>query len=61
MKSKIEFEKNILDIIMKIHMEFPELSKYISEMPENNSSLKSIHIDKLSFENYWNSLDKLLS
>jgi hypothetical protein len=39
MKTKIELEKNILDIIMKIHIEFPELSKYISEMPDNNLSI----------------------
>lgn len=46
---------------MKIHKEFPELSKYISEMPENNSSINTIHLDKLSFQNYWHSLDKLIS
>jgi hypothetical protein len=34
---KIEFEKNILDIIMKIHMEFPELSKYISMQTAGNA------------------------
>ena len=61
MKPKIELEKNILDIIMKIHREFPELSKYISEMPDNNSSISTNHIDKLSLKKYWNSLDIVLS
>jgi hypothetical protein len=61
MKTKIELEENILDIIMKIHKDFPELSKYISEMPENNSSINSISIDKFSFQKYWNSLDSILS
>jgi hypothetical protein len=61
MKTKIELEKNILDIIMKIHIEFPELSKYISEMPDNNLSINTNQIDKLSFEKYWNSLYIVLS
>ncbi|MFY7860908.1 MAG: hypothetical protein ACOVP5_01680 [Chitinophagales bacterium] len=61
MKTKIEIEQNILEIIMKIHGEFPELSKYISEMPDNNSISNANHIDKRSFEKYWSSLDNILS
>jgi hypothetical protein len=34
MKTKAELEKNIANITTKIHQEFPELSKYITEMPE---------------------------
>ncbi|HLO56809.1 MAG TPA: hypothetical protein VK169_21110 [Saprospiraceae bacterium] len=33
MKTKAELEKDIIDITIKMQREFPELSKYIAEMP----------------------------
>ncbi|MFT6960103.1 MAG: hypothetical protein ACJA17_001204, partial [Polaribacter sp.] len=33
MKTKIELEQDIISITSKIHKEFPELVKYITEIP----------------------------
>ncbi len=58
MKTAAELEKKILNITMKIDKEFPELSKYINEMP-----VKEFERDKdanmKSLEEYYNSLKEL--
>ena len=46
---------------MKIHREFPELSKYISEMPEKNFVNDAPHISTNQFKTYHNSLEELLN
>ena len=38
MKTKIELEQDIISITSKIHKEFPELVKYITEIPINISA-----------------------
>lgn len=45
MKTKEGLEKDIIEISMKIHREFPELSKYISEMPVKNIDEKNFEED----------------
>lgn len=42
MKTKKELESNIITITSKIRGKFPELSKFIFEMPENNSENEDV-------------------
>ncbi len=60
MNTKAELEQNIIQITMKIDKEFPELSKYLKEIP-----FKATHKDKevISIENlkeYYDSLMEML-
>ncbi|AUC84634.1 hypothetical protein CW731_04670 [Polaribacter sp. ALD11] len=59
MKTKIELEQNIISITAKIHNEFPELSKYIIEIPMNDS--KEDEVDIKNLEDYYNSLKEIVS
>jgi len=59
MKTKIELEQNIISITAKIHKEFPELSKHITEIPVNHSEEDEINIKNL--EAYYNSLNEIVS
>jgi hypothetical protein len=54
MKTKIELEQDIILITTIINREFPELSKYIIEMPENNVEEEKINTKNL--EEYYQSL-----
>ena len=58
MKTKIALEQKIMNITAAIHKEYPELSKYISEMPANNAEEEEINIKTL--ENYYHSLEELV-
>jgi len=60
MKTKTELEQDIIIITTKIHTEFPELSKYISEMPENVSEIGAAGIGTKNLKEYYNSLEELL-
>ena len=53
-----ELQQKIIDITTKIHEEFPELAKYISEMPENNSEDEKIKSE--NFGKYYQSLKNLV-
>ncbi len=59
LKTKPELLQHIISITSKIHNEFPELSKYINEMPENNSVGDEIDIRNL--EEYLHSLEDLVN
>ena len=59
MKTKIELEHSILDITDKIHKEFPELIKYITEIPINTSTEAEGNIKNL--EDYYSSLEEILT
>lgn len=61
MKTKAELEQFILNITMKIHSEFPELSKYISEMPEGDSGTTSSENTIKNLKTYYISLVELVS
>jgi hypothetical protein len=60
MKKIIKLEQDILNITMKIRNEFPELSKYIKEMPINVAENKKDAINIKSLQTYYNSLAGLL-
>lgn len=59
MKTKIQLEQSIIEITTTIKQEYPELSKFIIEMPENNSESEEVTIKSL--EEYYNSLEDLLN
>lgn len=54
MKTQLEWVQDIIKISNKIHKEFPELTKFITEMPVNNSGKQEISIENL--EGYYYSL-----
>ena len=58
MKTKIELEQGIIKFTTKIQTEFPELSKYIIEIPNNNSENEGVNIKSL--EDYYYSLKNIL-
>ena len=60
MENKSTLEKDILNITMKINMEFPELSKYIAEIPDINTGTNSNLMDVKSFKQYYFSLKNIL-
>tara|TARA_R110002167_G_C12585908_1_gene643808 strand:+ start:563 stop:814 length:252 start_codon:yes stop_codon:yes gene_type:complete len=60
MKTKAELEQDIINITTKINTEFPELSKYISEIPENVSEINTDGIGAKNLKEYYNSLEELL-
>ena len=60
MKTAAEWEEDIANITLKIHKEFPELSKYIVEMPDSFSG-KDDEIATKNFKEYYNSLEALIA
>jgi uncharacterized protein YdaU (DUF1376 family) len=60
MKAIANLEKDILNITMKIYYEFPELTKYITEMPAKVSEKNNIGIYAKNLDQYFNSLTKIL-
>jgi hypothetical protein len=58
MKTKIQLEQSIIKITTTIKQEYPELSEFIIEMPENNADSEEVTIKSL--EEYYNSLEDLL-
>lgn len=61
MKKVAKLEQDILNITMKINNEFPELSKYIKEMPINVAENKKDAINIKSLQGYYDSLVGLLA
>jgi hypothetical protein len=59
MKTNLEWNKDIRAITLKIRKEYPELTKYIEEMPSNNSEF--VEINGKSLEDYYNSLEEIVS
>lgn len=59
MKTKIELERSIISITSKIHKEFPELVKYITEIPITISAEADGDIKNL--EDYYSSLEEIIS
>ena len=57
-KNNNELVKNIEDVMNRINDEFPELSKYILEMPVNDSNGHEVNLKNL--EDYYVSLVKVI-
>jgi hypothetical protein len=60
METKKEFNSSILKTTMTIAEKFPELSKYIEEMPIDAGTNNTSEITIKDLKNYDNSLNALL-
>lgn len=56
MKTEKELNTAILDITMKIKEQFPELSKYITEMPVTIPNMENPEINRKALQDYYSSL-----
>lgn len=56
MKTEKQLNAEILEMTMKIHDRFPELSKYIAEMPITIPNVSSPEINIKSLQEYYESL-----
>jgi hypothetical protein len=59
MQTKTELELRIIRITGRIHKEFPELVKYITEIPINVSTEVEGNIKNL--EDYYSSLEEIIN
>ena len=60
MKNVIELNKAILDITMKIQNEFPELIKYLSELPVTIPDVSNPEINIKILTEYYESLSSII-
>lgn len=60
MKTVAEWDQDILNITFKIHQDFPELSKYIKEMPVKFSEEEKTDVNLRNLMDYYNSLVELV-
>ena len=61
MKTEKQLDQQILNITMMIQTNFPELSKYIPEMPVKISYATSAKINIKNLQDYYNSLKELVN
>lgn len=61
MKSKQTLNQSIIDITNRIYLEFPELTKYIKEIPSIRSELDDEKISNQNLLDYFNSLNDLMA
>jgi len=61
MKTEKELNADILKITMTIEEKFPELSKYLKEMPDPFSDSTSPDINNKNLQDYYDSLNALLN
>ena len=59
MKTEKELDAAILKITLKIKEQYPELSKYISEMPVTIPNMENPKMDIKALQDYHDSLDIL--
>lgn len=60
MKTEKQLNASILDITMKIKEQFPESSKYITEMPVTIPNMENPEINRKALQDYYNSLRIML-
>ena len=60
MKSQIDLNNNIRSTTLKIQEEYPELIKYLDEIPRNFQSKEEKGIDNIELKSYLDSLNNLL-
>lgn len=61
MKTENEINKNVTETTMAINEKFPELSKYIEEMPVTIPNTNEPEINETNLKDYQSSLDALLN
>ena len=60
MKTEAQLNADILKITMMIRKKYPELSKYISEMPITIPNVESPEINTKILADYYNSLEAIM-
>ena len=60
MKTVGELNDSILKTTMLIKKEYPELSKYLLEMPETIPDVKNPEMNQKVYQEYLNSLNEIL-
>jgi hypothetical protein len=60
MKTEAELSKNIVKLTMTIRNEYPELMKYLGEMPETIPNTENPEINTKILKEYYDSLEDLL-
>ena len=60
MKTEKDLMENISKLTTTIRSEFPELMKFLNEMPETIPKVGSPEITRKSLDDYFNSLENLL-
>lgn len=60
MKTEAELNKNIVKMTMTIRNEFPELMKFLNEMPVTIPDAKNPEINIKVLQDYYDSLEDLL-
>ncbi|MFV8345792.1 hypothetical protein [Flavobacterium sp. ZB4P13] len=60
MKTEKELNEAILKITMKIRNDYPELSKYLSEMPVTIPDISNPEINSKTLTDYYESLENML-
>ena len=60
MKTETELNENILKITMTIRNEFPELMKFLNEMPVTIPNEQSPEINNKILQEYFESLESML-
>lgn len=60
MKTEKQLNSDILEITMEINEKFPELSKYILEMPATIPNMENPEITRKALQEYYDSLNVLL-
>ena len=59
MKTKLEWEEDIIELSTKINSEFPELAKYIDEIPLVETKSNDVNLKNL--KEYYRSLQNILT
>lgn len=60
MKTEAELSKNIVKMTMTIRNEFPELIKFLSEMPQTIPNQENPEINRKVLQDYYDSLEDLI-
>lgn len=60
MKTQAQLNADILKITLMIRKKYPELSKYISEMPITIPDVESPEINVKILQDYYDSLDSIM-
>ncbi len=61
MQSKKTLNQSIIDITNRIYLEFPELTKYIKEIPSISTESDDEKISNQNLLNYYNSLHDIIT
>ena len=60
MKTEKELDEAILNITLKINSKYPELSKYIAEMPATIPDVKNPEMNVKVLQEYYDSLESMV-